>query len=42
MSAQERRGNVTKNLPSLVTVKEEELPGIRGVTFNVTHTSTGS
>jgi len=39
-AAQNRRDNVKKNLPSLVTVKEQELPGISGITFNVTHTST--
>jgi hypothetical protein len=38
----ERRNNVTKNLPSLVTVKTQALPGITGVitAYNVTGTST--
>ena len=38
--AKDRHANVTKNLPSLVTVKEQELPGITGATFQVTHTTT--
>ena len=40
-AAKDRRANVRKNLPTLVTVKEQEMPGISGVTFSVTHTSTG-
>jgi hypothetical protein len=40
--ASERRANVAKNLQSLVIVKEQELPGIRGITFSATHTATSS
>lgn len=40
--AAERRANVKRNLPTLVTVKEQQMPGISGITFNVTHTSTVS
>jgi hypothetical protein len=42
-----RRAYVGKHLPSLVTVKQQELPSVIGAggiitqTFNVTHTSTG-
>jgi hypothetical protein len=39
--AQDRRANVQKNLPSLVTVREQELPLLKGVTFTVTQTATG-
>jgi len=39
--AQGRKANVEKHLPSLVMVKHQELPGITGITFNATHTSTG-
>ena len=39
--AQGRKANVEKHLSSLVMVKDQELPGITGITFNATHTSTG-
>jgi hypothetical protein len=35
------RAKVQKNLGSLVIVREAELPGISGITFTATHTSTG-
>jgi hypothetical protein len=41
-AAAERRAHVAKHLPRLVTVKAQELPAIKGVTFTVTHTATGS
>lgn len=40
-AAKDRQANVKRNLLTLVTVKEQEMPGISGVTFSVTHTSTG-
>jgi hypothetical protein len=36
-----RGAHVAEHLSKLVTVKEQELPGIRGLTFPTTHTSTG-
>jgi hypothetical protein len=36
-----RLANVAMHLPKLVTVKEQELPGIKGLTFRTTQSSTG-
>jgi hypothetical protein len=36
----QRRARVAQNLPTLVTVKAQPLPGIGGFLVNVTHTST--
>jgi len=36
----QRRAGVAQNLPTLVTVKAQPLPGIGGFLVNVTHTST--
>jgi hypothetical protein len=38
----QRRARVAQNLPTLVTVKVQPLPGIGGFPVNVTHTSTST
>lgn len=38
----QRAAKVAQNLPTLVTVKAQPVPGIQGFLVNVTHTSTGS
>jgi hypothetical protein len=39
-TAAARLASVAQHLPKLVVVKDQELPGIGGVSFSATHTST--